>query len=145
MLTLQAREQHIRRDKATSNICSNQGLMTLYVAAYMSLMGADGLREVAFKGHNLATYLLDAMLAAGGCRLRYPNATFLNEFLLDLDFDPQMLIDRCMAEAAILPGIRVDAKGLLMAATEMQTREDADRLVEIYRQCLAGANGPLKD
>lgn len=145
VLTLQAREQHIRRDKATSNICSNQGLMTLYVAAYMSLMGADGLREVAFKGHNMATYLLDAMLAVGGCRLRYPDATFLNEFLLDLDFDPQMLIDRCMAEAAILPGIRVDAKGLLMAATEMQTREDADRLVEIYRQCLAGANGPVKD
>lgn len=136
VLTLQAREQHIRREKATSNICSNQGLMTLYVAAYMSLMGADGLRETAFAGHETANYLLSRMLGEGGCRLRYPDRPVLNEFLLDMDVDVDRFINKCINEAAILPGVKTDESALLMAATEMQTREDVDRLVEIYRSML---------
>lgn len=136
VLTLQAREQHIRREKATSNICSNQGLMTLYVTAYMSLLGATGLREAAFAGHDTANYLLTRMLAEGHCRLRFPNRPVLNEFLLDMDVDVAAFIRRCIDEAAILPGLKCGDNGLLMAATEMQTREDVDRLVEIYRSML---------
>lgn len=139
VLTLQAREQHIRREKATSNICSNQGLMTLYVAAYMSLHGTRGLREIAFAGHRTARYLLGVMTSAGRCWLRYPDRPFLNEFLLEFDaeINVRAFIDLCVTKHGILPGIAVGDHGLLMAATEMQTKEDADRLASIYAEYLS--------
>ncbi len=132
VLTLQAREQHIRRDKATSNICSNQGLMALYAAVYLSTMGAEGLREVAEKGYHGAHYLASELEKTGQMKLKYPERPFLNEFLLSTDIDVDDLIPRCVAEG-ILPGVKTSEGEILIAVTEINTRKEIDRLVEIVK------------
>lgn len=132
VLTLQAREQHIRRDKATSNICSNQGLMALYAAVYLSMMGAEGLREVAEKGYHGAHYLASELEKTGQMKLKYPERPFLNEFLMSTDIDVDDLIARCVAEG-ILPGVKTGEGEILIAVTEMNTRKEIDRLVEIVK------------
>lgn len=130
VLTIQAREQHIRREKATSNICSNQGLMTLWVSAYIALMGAEGLRQINSSAHQTMAYLISRLEATGLMRRRYPDAPYLNEVLFDTDIDVEAFIDECMM-SEILPGVKYkDENALLIACTELQTKEDVDALVE---------------
>ncbi len=131
VLTLQAREQHIRRDKATSNICSNQGFMALHTAIYLSATGSNGLREICRQGYNGAHYLAEKLAATGKFALTYPDSEFFNEFCLTatgINLDNYM--DACIS-LGYLPGVIISPGKLLVAVTETRTRAEMDKLAEI--------------
>lgn len=132
VLTLQAREQHIRRQKATSNICSNQSLMALYVTIYLSLMGKEGLRQVAEMSYAGAHSLRDKLIATGLFRETFEGQTFFNEFCLDYDGDLDALLDACAAYG-YLAGVKIGERTLMLAVTERRTPEEMDELVDIIK------------
>ncbi|MBR1732598.1 MAG: aminomethyl-transferring glycine dehydrogenase subunit GcvPA [Alloprevotella sp.] len=131
VLTMQAREQHIRREKATSNICTAQGIMCLYVALYLSLMGNKGLREVNEQSYAKAHYLCDALVGTGKAERVY-DSPFLNEFLVRIN-DRDTFFEHAVA-AGILPGVKVGDDKLLIAVTEKRMKEEMDALVEILNK-----------
>ena len=136
VLTLQAREQHIRREKATSNICSNQGLMSLFVTIYMSLMGKEGMRQVNEMSFGGAHYLCERLLATGKFSKVF-DAPFHNEFCVRTSLDVAALEDKLL-KAGFLGGLAVQKEGmsdcLLFAVTEQRTKAEIDQLISIIEE-----------
>lgn len=138
VLALQTREQHIRREKATSNICTNQGLMALAATTYLATMGTSGMQQIATICYQNAHYLARSLEVTGKFKIKN-DAEFFNEFTVKCDEDPTTLNER-LADAGIIGGLDLSrfnedlAGHMLLACTEMVGKDTIDEFVRVADQ-----------
>lgn len=138
-LTLSTREQHIRREKATSNICTNQNLFALWATIWLSLVGKEGFVELAEQNISKAEYAKSEITKTGKASLRYNKTPSFNEFVIELNTPTQNFVSECLKHN-VAPGVALqrfneqDKTGLLIAITEKKTKDDIDLLVDLIKK-----------